>query len=445
MMGLTMRDTRLITQEYALETLAKFRITDDELAEWESELDLDIPTDTHGNKIYSRLHLNLFKNIKKHRALGRSLDEIKRLVILPRRQESSEDIITLPTGYGHSSVIDFPARQTPENQPEQEAEREIEVEKARQSDVKIGFADILTGTSSPQPTISQAEPAINQANPTFLPDNLLHLPEIAPSYQQSGTSGLPVAPSNGQIRRFKRYASAPVSIADMAANNQPGQNAGLVILIERLMQEKDGLQEQITYLEKQKAHLQKANELFQQRLEELSRQMGDLQTQLSDYHNFKLIDDKSRLQKQLLESEQRMVEAEKRLVSTSDEIKQLRSRLADKANPELFIGNWLEEAELKEISFDNFGINIESKRNRMFRITTPPERLFGQSAIIETPYDYQANTLWKRTETLILSIISANRLEGELIVEYTLDGTPVAKANYRVRCYRNGIKPEQTA
>jgi TolA-binding protein len=223
---------------------------------------------------------------------------------------------------------------------------------------------------------------------------------------------------------------------------QQGPNAGLLVLLDRLMAEKDDLQARLLDMEKQKVHLYQTNDLFQRRVKELTTEIEQLQEKLRAQENLKLMDDKSRLQKQVLEVEQRQAESEKQLQKLTRENQQLKESLSSKVNPNVFIGNWLEEAELQEIAYDNFGINIESKRNRMFRITQLPDRFFGHTAIIDTTYDYQANTLWKRTESLVLSIIHDNRLEGELIAEYSLDGTPVAKAVYRVKCHRNGVKTD---
>ena len=155
--------------------------------------------------------------------------------------------------------------------------------------------------------------------------------------------------------------------------------------------------------------------MFQTRVRELNTQVESLQDELKAHENLKLIDDKSKLQKQIIEAEQRYTTAEKQITKLTTETQQLRTSLASKVDPKNYIGNWLEEADLSDVLFDNFGINIESKRNRMFKITLPPERFFGHTAIIETTYDYQTNTLWKRTETLILNIVHDNMLEGELI------------------------------
>ena len=107
-------------------------------------------------------------------------------------------------------------------------------------------------------------------------------------------------------------------------------------------------------------------------------------------------------------------------------------------HPGRFIGNWMETGELLEVEYDNFGINIENERARLFRISEPPERVFVNSAVIHTSYQYETNKLWRRNETLLVTMVDNDTLEGELISEYVLDGVPVAKAAYKVTCRRQG-------
>jgi DNA-binding transcriptional MerR regulator len=405
----------LITQQRALETLERFHIDEEQLSEWESELGLEIPEDAFGNKVYSQLHINLFKNVKKHLALGRSLTDIKRMVVLP---EASQAIAQSKQPLEAEDVM---LKQERENAQTQHASIQKE------------FKNTLSNR-----LLRELRPVTPRVNPVY---------QDVPS----STNGEPVGNGEGtqlalpqqQVNRsLKRFASSPVRIASSGLLSQQGTNAGLLVLIDRLMEEKDDLQANLMQMEKQKDHLYQANEMFQRRVSDLNREIERLHEQLKATEHLKLIDDKSRLQKQVIDAEHRQMDAEKRLIKLNSKVKQLEDSLASKIDPKVYIGNWLEEAELSEVVFDNFGINIESKRNRMFRITQPPERFFGHTAIVETVYDYQTNTLWKRTETLILNIVDDNRLEGEMIAEYTLDGTPVARATYRVKCFRNGVRTD---
>lgn len=413
----------MITPERVLETLGRFHITEEQLSEWEAELGLEIPLDKFGNKAYSPLHINLFKNIKKHLTLGRSLSEIKRLVVLPSQSQAVTAAEQAEQTIAQESVLAVVGSAS--------LETERHMMYTQNQALETGFKNTLS-----QRLLQELRPvtpnmaSASQAQPFSITDKAL------PGNTQPSLPSL----SNRTKRRLKRFASTPVRITSSSISNQQGANAGLLVLIDRLIEEKDELQSKVLDIEKQKVHLHQANDLFQRRVKELSQEIESLQEQLRARENFKLITEKSRLQKQLIEAEQRQAAAEKTLSKLTSEIHQLKESLASRIHPKAFVGNWLEEAELMEVAFDNFGINIESRRNRMFRITHPPERFFGHTAIIDTTYDYQTNTLWKRTETLVLNIIHENRLEGELTADYILDGTLVAKAIYRVKCHRNGVK-----
>ena len=54
-----------------------------DLNAWEKALNFEIPVDEYGRKQYSPHHINLFKNVKKHIALGRTLNEIRQIINLP--------------------------------------------------------------------------------------------------------------------------------------------------------------------------------------------------------------------------------------------------------------------------------------------------------------------------------------------------------------------------
>ena len=79
---------------------------------------------------------------------------------------------------------------------------------------------------------------------------------------------------------------------------------------------------------------------------------------------------------------------------------------------------------------------VETERARIFRIAEIPGRLFGQAAVVHTSYQYETNTLWRRNEIMMLSVVDEDTLNGELVSEYVLDGVPVAKAIYRITCHR---------
>ncbi|MBY0405805.1 MAG: MerR family transcriptional regulator [Cyanobacteria bacterium] len=360
----------MFTTETALESLKKFDISETTLSEWENELGLMVPVDEYGRKQYSPHHINLFKNIKKHIALGRSIDQIKHLISLPPTAQSKPHAHISPPNAQHSKQ-----------------------------------SQLSTGDSMPTPN--------------------------------------------------KPYASNPQR--PPVAKSLHGRDAGLVELVNKLMVEKDQLHKKLMETEKLNSHLYNANTMFHRKVKELSQQITSLKgfiTQIQekikanakDDQSLRLMDEKSRLQKQLLELEksnlakEQEVETKSRdLILAVDKVQHLEDQLKNvmvNFDPANFIGDWVEKGQLLEIVYDNFGINIEPERHRMFRISEKPLRCFGHSAIITTYYEYETNSLWKRTENLMVSYLDENRLEGEILVDYILDGVPVAQASYRVHYTR---------
>jgi DNA-binding transcriptional MerR regulator len=397
-----------MTEQKAMETLGRLGISSYQLAEWETELGLEIPVDDHGEKLYSPLHLNLFKNVGKHLSMGRSLEDIKRMVVLP--------VQTTPS---------FPQAYT-------------EVEEDPLFDDADGPETFSSGAFDHEMAMTQQSEMVDALLPNTLSRRILKeirplSVETAHAIIRNSELTLPARP----FRSSKRFATPPTRLSAGMVSRQPGQHAGLLVLIDKLISEKDVMQEEVTRLEKQNTHLQQANQMFQAHVHYLTAENDGLKAQLHSPENLRLIDDKARLQKELMMLEKHHTEAERTLQAVTADKQALEIRLAKKIDPKLLLGHWVEEAILDKVLFDNFGINVEPKRSRLFKITQPPERFFGHTAIIETVFDYRTNALWKRTETLILSLITPNHLTGEMISEYMLDGTPVARVKYRVECRRN--------
>ncbi|MDX2084233.1 MAG: MerR family transcriptional regulator [Candidatus Melainabacteria bacterium] len=369
----------MTTLDSVLDSLKRFDIDEAHLRQWEEALGLNIPVDAEGRKQYSPHHINLFKNIKKHLALGRTLEQIRQIIALPAIQASRPGAVT--------------ARSlTPVSPP--------------------------TGPSQP-----------------VLPGQTLEAAPLTPV-------GKP--PS---ITNQKKYASVPSH-----AGGGPGlRQDNLIQLVERLMAEKDQLNGKLVEAEKLNSHLYNVNNLFNRKVKELSALVTSLKAKSNEEINIKLMDDKAKLHKQLLELEKQKQLTEKDLVSRDKALTEAKHRLeeierqykliAENFDPALFIGSWTERSRLLEVCYDNFGINIESERARKFIIDERPLHHFGNATVIHTQYEYETNALWRRNETLFLTYLNEARLEGELIIEYVLDGVPVAKALYRAQCERS-FEPE---
>lgn len=368
--------------ETVLDKLKKFDIDEGTLALWERELGLAVPMNEQGEKQYSPHHINLFKNIRKHLALGRTLDEVKRLIMLP-----------------------------PESN-------------ARQSDV--------TATLSPE-TVQRDRDALQPRSAS----------RAMPQSQEWASTGQPEAPTVTQTP-LKSYGTAPKRAQ---APGAPGRDAqDMVQLVDRLMTEKDQLGKKLAETEKLNSHLYNANNLFHRKVKELTAYVATLKEHMQEHHSIKLMDAKSKLHEQLLEMEKKVLRLERDLKAKEHEADTLRRQLmamdnrlkeaTGEFNPTLFCGDWLEHSALAEVAYDNFGINVEKTRQRRFRISEPPRKTFANTAVLTTHYQYETNKLWRRTETLTLTYVKSNRLEGELVSEYILDGVPVAKVLYKVVCTR---------
>ncbi len=361
----------MYTVDTALEALKKYDIEEPDLLAWEKELNLEIPVDGYGRKQYSPHHVNLFKNIKKHIALGRTIDEIKQ-------------------------IINLPPIETSKPQPKPETPRPVPIQHA-----------------VPQP--------------------------------MAGTSAVVSKPAQAKPIQKSPYASVPKRPAVRGGASEGAAN--VINLVQRLNREKDQLYKKLLETEKLNSHLYSANSLFHKKVREMALQIKQLRENFNENEKFKLMDDKARLHKQLIDAEKLSQYKQEEILNQKlqneglrQQIKQLDNRIAALSAPfdaSKFCGDWMETGHLVEVIYDNFGINIESERVRLFRISERPTRMYGNMAIINTSYQYETNNLWKREESLMVSYLDEQTLEGELVAEYILDGVPVAKASYRVTCRRS--------
>ncbi len=369
----------MYTVDTTLDALKKYDIREADLSVWEKEIGLDIPVDAHGRKQYTPHHINLFKNIKKHIALGRTLSEIRQIITLPPAAEAR------------------PERIVPQVK-----------EATRPSTAKS--VNVPANASADAPTSTPVQASVVKKNPY---------------------ASVPEKP-------VVRSGKPTVKTTSGAAN--------VVNLVQSLTREKDQLYKKLLETEKLNSHLYSANSLYHKKVKDLSQHIDQLRTSLQENENFKLLDDKAKLHKQLLAFEKstqfKNEEVQKQKHENEllrSQVEQLESRihaLTFGFNAQRFCGDWMETGHLVEVVYDNFGINIEPERVRLFRISEEPARLYGNTAVINTSYQYETNALWRRNESLTVSCVDDNTLEGELIAEYILDGVPVAKALYRISCRR---------
>lgn len=363
----------MYTVDTALESLRKYDIQEGDLLTWERELNLEIPVDEYGRKQYSPHHVNLFKNIKKHIALGRTIEEIRQLISLPPLE-----------------------------------------------------------TSKPREVRPAAVKSLQQPTPT-----------AAAATQSPSVASADAA---AKVIQKSPYAAVPKR-PNVAGASAAGGAANVVNLVHKLNKEKDQLYKKLLETEKLNSHLYSANSLFHKKVRDLTLQIQKLRENFNENEKFKLLDDKARLQKQLIDAEKlsqyKQEEILRQKMQNDDLQLQLKQRdekiqaMRAAFDADKFRGDWMESGTLIEVVYDNFGINIEPERVRLFRISERPSRIYGSMALINTSYQYETNNLWKREETLMVSYMDEQTLEGELMAEYILDGVPVAKALYRVTCRRS--------
>jgi len=358
----------LYTVDTALEALKKYDVQESDLLAWEKALNLDIPVDGYGRKQYSPHHVNLFKNIKKHIALGRTIGEIRQIINLPPIEESKP----------------------------------------------------------------KAKPQVAQA-------------QAGRSQQMAVGQSRPNEPVKATVVQKSAYASVPTRPAVRGTASSGAAN--VINLVQRLNREKDQLYKKLLETEKLNSHLYSANNLFHKKVREMAAQIQQLRENFGENEKFKLLDDKARLHKQLIDAEKLSQYKQEEILNQKlnnetlrQDIKKLEGRIAALTTPfdaAKFRGDWMETGSLVEVVYDNFGINIEPERVRLFRISEKLNRLYGNMAVINTSYQYETNNLWKRDESLVVSYLDEQTLAGELMAEYILDGVPVAKAIYRVTCRRS--------
>lgn len=257
----------------------------------------------------------------------------------------------------------------------------------------------------------------------------------APTLQKPMPSAKSPTPSSPGV------LAGPATLGGLSAS--PNQ---AIQLVERLIQEKDELHRKLVEAEKLNSHLYNVNNLFHRKVKELTALVVKLKANNQEKVNMKLLDDKSKLQRQLLEAERGRLEKQRELdaaYKTVHELQKQKQELEEDIrqqqevyNPNLFIGRWSETAELDRVEFDHFGLNLESTRSREQTFDTPPQRVYGRCAVLVTPYGYDDNPLWRRQEMLILSFVDKSTLTGELLVDYELEGATVCRAVYRVRMVR---------
>lgn len=329
----------MFTCEKVVEVLENIGVTEQQILKWERYYGLDVPHDKNGVKYYDEKHIKSFKQIKKYIALGYSEEEIKdKLSLWPK----------------------------------------ISDEKA----IKVRFGkQLLVAALDPENVKSEKKLLIQRGNPV----------EMAKQIKKSLIFQNTTAPSTNPINN-------PLSADDLKYHT-PEDNLYLMMLLERVMDEKhklevgkDYLLEQIHLLEMQKQEIRSASFEYVDQISEQTNQIEALEEQL---------------------------------LTSVPEIP-----------GEKFIGSWNGKAKMLKLIFDSIGIDIPKERNKTFKVTTEPKRLYGNMAVFTSSFSCEEDPLWDRVEIYRVAYINDEELVGELDVEYYVDDVPVAKAIYVINCTR---------
>ncbi|MEB3245791.1 MAG: MerR family transcriptional regulator [Vampirovibrionales bacterium] len=506
----------MIREDVVLDALKRFDVDKQTLNQWESQLGLRVPSDSQGDKLYSIHHINLFKNVRKHLALGRSMNEIQAILepptidtpdagmatsadmtlnLVPSNASANTDepyqgryadsnaytSVVQPLGEVSAArnVIEFDLNELPANAASTTYNNSASTDASTfglhsvpaEAVQTTGSINDLAQLMNTQARNTEQTQDANKIAGSSVLGHKRFASRVAPASAdpaiQTLRPGQPIAEAgappiiNALVPSNTAETSEPnAETPEMIVQRTPvplakrqNQDAGLLEVLNRLIDEKEAQQNKLVQLEKLNSHLYNANSLFQQRLKAISAELDALRNSVSDMEVTKLLNDKSRLHKQLLEVERisqgRMLELahkDKELEGMQARIQQLEVQICNPVQSfesSRFIGDWHEVAQLMTIKFDNFGMNIEPRRSRTFTIPSIPDRLFGNMAIINADYCYEANPMWQRRETATLCHINDAQMMGELMLEYVLDGVPVAQAIYRVQCQKIGVKASQ--
>lgn len=419
-----------------VEALQPYQIKEKDIREWEAQLGLEIEVED-GIERYKPQHVQLFKSVKKQLSLGRTLQEIKSLLVLPARKDSIASPVKpelrVPEELKPTSVT----LKNPTSNPSKY------VVKAKTNIPAMPSTPTLQPEAPEEPSLLMNLPA-----PVVDPPPLRVLPDVdILELEQPSHLSIPNTQkaATGVTEQLKRLSNPQMSFEKaLSEADSTSQHAGMLILIDRLVNDKDDLTAQVSELSRYNAHLNKVNLFYKRQLTDLENDLKSTEKRLQDLEKtldarVRLYrqDDKARLQQQVIEAEKASAMSEHDARRLRQELGAVKNQFDDMANPNRFIGTWLETGTLRKVHFDTFGINIPESRSRLFRLTQAPERVYGQTAVIETQYDYRTNTLWKRLETLTVSLHPTDStMMGELVVEYLLEGKTVAKASYGLSCQK---------
>ena len=470
-----------------VEALSPYEIEREDIEAWQHEFNL-LPVSINGGQspaFYEPYHISLFKNIKKHLMLGRTIPEIKRLLILPplnsaiarpaeitaspiskaNKNEVAAKTTTLQKVVALAHATAQEVQPTPtvlSKEPFFTNDDIVDLTQLSSFVDQQNNQDLITARDMAQDIKKYAEFSriqteeiledttdTSQSNISEIRSIYLVSPEVTADRENSIKRRARWSKAAPIKQKLKRLSTPNMSIEDVMTRqnvqNTVNDQSALLILVDRLVNDKDDLSSQVAELGRLNTHLNKVNTIYMQQIQTFKGDLNKavetielLEKQARLNERIQLLDDKSRLQALLIKSEQKCLELQQAKDQQQQEITKLYAQASEVFDAGYFVGEWIEQAELRQIHYDSFGVNLPKNRSRVFKLTYSPQRLYGSTAIIETIYDYRTNTMWKRMETMIVLYRPVtDSLQGELIIDYLLEGQSVAKASYSFTAERH--------
>jgi DNA-binding transcriptional MerR regulator len=408
-------DAEELLQETSLE-----RLDSEALETWETFFGLNIPYDAQGQKRYSTEHLRIFRAVSRLLKQGRTLEDIRQALFaqMPQSHEPAPPTQTQVT-HETGSLQSYLSRQQTQLQQELIPSNEDDF-------------DHETSTSvipSPPAFPTLAKPTgLKSASQASLPEDVVRLGQRCLQAPQTPTSTQEVAPSKPSHPEVSQMV-----LPQLVSSHET---------IDRLQQECHLLHERLLESEKRNSHLFQTNEAFTEKLEAMAQALQQAKEKSKEGDIMKLLEDKARLHKDLLETRKQKDTIEKHAYEWQAHAELLEGALTTLTQPSLetFYGVWQEHVVLQEVLLDEVGIQMDARRERTVVLEAGPlMQQFGNALMLTTQYHYDNNPHWERRETSILVLQANGELSGPLFVEYWFEKRLMAKALYRFSAERSTV------
>ncbi|MFM7468278.1 MAG: helix-turn-helix domain-containing protein [Vampirovibrionales bacterium] len=367
------------------------------LSTWANFFGLNIPVDPQGYKRYTTEHLRIFRAVRKLLQQGRTLENIREALF------AGETTAVSPPQTSLKHYV---------------AQHHAQLDEATTPVSSVPMAEALPSISHdmiPKPIARKPSPS-----PETIPEDAIRLGQRC------------VQTTSTQYTQAVSTTTTPHTTLPQLVSTQE--------TIEHLQQECKLLQERLIESEKRNSHLFQTNEAFTSKLETLEVALQQAKEKSKEGDIMKLLEDKARLQKDLIETRKVKDTIEKHAYEWQAHAELLETALQTLSQPSLetFYGVWQECVVLQEVLFDEVGIQMDARRERTVVLEAGPlVQQFGNALMLTTQYHYDNNPHWERRETSLLVLQANGELAGPLFVEYWFEKRLMAKALYRFSACRS--------